>query len=278
MQPTAIHKIQKSPAKWRGTGWLFECFQIEIHQSSFFTFIFICKESETAFLIEPNSMSVCIQCNEAASCTISMSEFELKILQNGLPNTLMSIGFGNSETFDFYCGIMCTLFGIRNLAINTITNRLVILGKTYLVIQKTIVSDDVLGLSIYHQVGDSQQFLTIILGIIQKEIVQVIVNALESLQFCVGFQSAKSEWPHTYQSKSAAFLNNSYASRPRSFSASVANVGCSMCQMKRSKSCPSNTGVSFINLAIMNHAFVGAKVQHLSKTASIFNRKKHLTA
>ena len=96
-----------------------------------------------------------------------------------------------------------------------------------------------------------------------------------SLQLCVGFQSTKPERPHAYQSKSAACLNNSYDVRPRSFSVSVAIAGCSMCQMKRSKSCPSKTGVSLISLAIMNRAFLNAKVQHLSHTTNILRRKIH---
>ena len=274
MKSIVIHKKQQSLAKRRGTGWLFECFQVEVHQSRFFSGICVSKQPEATLLIEPNGVSVCIQGDESTSSSIAMRELIFDALQNGLTNTLMCIGFSNSQTSNLDGRIMGSLLGEWNTTIDTIPNRLVIFCKSNLVIEQAVVGNDVIRFGINHQIGDSQQFLSIVLGIIQKEIVQVIIDALERLQFCISLQSAKLERSHAYQSKSAACLNNSYATRPRSFSASVATVGCSMCQMKRSKSRPSNTGVSLINRAIVQ-LFCAAKVRHKSHTTSIFSRKNH---
>ena len=86
MRSLAIHKKQKSPAKRRGTGWLFESFQVEVHQSGFFSGICVGKQSETTLLIEPNGMSVCVQGDEPTSGTIAMCELIFDALQNGLTN------------------------------------------------------------------------------------------------------------------------------------------------------------------------------------------------
>ncbi len=267
---------KESLAKWRRTGWLFECFQIEVHQSRLFSSIFFCKEPETTLLIELNGMDVCIQGNKSASCTIAMRELIFNTFQNGLTNTLMRIGLSNSQTSYFNGRIMGALLGERNLPIDTIADGLIFFCETDLVIEQAVVGNDVICFCINHQVCDSQQFLSVVFCIAQKEIVQVIINALERLQLCVGFQSTKPERPHVYQSKSAACLNNSYDVRPRSFSVSVAIAGCSMCQMKRSKSFPSKTGVSLINRAIVQ-SFCSAKVRHNYHTTSILRRKYHFS-
>ncbi len=277
MKSITIHnKTQKSLAIWRRTGWLFECFQIEVHQSRLFSGIFVCEKPETTLLVELNGMGVCIQGNKSTSRTVAMRELIFNAFQNGLTNTLMCIGLGNSQTSYLNGRIIGTLLGERNLSIDTIADGLVVFRETDLVIEQAKVGNDVICFCINHQVCDCQQLLSVVFCIVQKKIVQVIINALERPQLCVSFQPTKPERPHAYQSKSAACLNNSYDARPRSFSVSVATVGCSMCQMKRSKSCPSKAGVSLINRAMIQ-SFCSAKVRHNSHTASILRRKYHFS-
>ena len=135
MRSLAIHKKQKSPAKRRGTGWLFESFQVEVHQSGFFSGICVGKQSETTLLIEPNGMSVCVQGDEPTSGTIAMCELIFDALQNGLTNALMCISLCNRQTSNLDGRIMGSLLGEWNTTIDTIPYRLVIFRKTNLVIE-----------------------------------------------------------------------------------------------------------------------------------------------
>ena len=211
------------------------------------------KEEISLCLVKRHSTGVGIHCDKTASCAVAMGESMFDVRKYHFTDTLMSITGTDSQSSKFHGRVAGALFGMRNLPVNLVTDRLVFFGKLDSIVQQAVIGYNVLILCVDDQIGYGQKLLLIVFGLRKQEIVQVIICTLERLNVIVRLQPANNNLAevHLYQLVPALDVMVSNIMRALSFSSCEAGVGCSKCQRNCSASLPERIGVSLIGLAII---------------------------
>ena len=245
--------------------------QVVVHLTRIFIHVAASEKEELSLcLVKRHSTGVGIHCDKTASSAVAVSEGMFDVRKYHFTDTLMSITGTDSQSSKFHGRVAGALFGMRNLPVNLVTDRLVLFGKLDSIIQQAVIGYNVLMLCVDDQIGYGQKLLLIVFGLRKQEIVQVIICTLERLNVIVRLQPANNNLTkvHLYQLVPALDVIVSNIMRALSFSSCEAGVGCSKCQRNCSASLPESIGVSLIGLAIIQMLlFVSvAKVRRNNET------------
>ena len=85
----------------------------------------------------------------------------------------------HGETANLNGRIMVALLYEGNLPVDAVARLLVVLLKLDGIVEQGEISHDLAGLGVLQEIGDGQQLLLIVLGLLHKKFVQVAVFALE---------------------------------------------------------------------------------------------------
>ena len=124
-------------------------------------------------------LRVCIYGKETAASAIAESKECLNILQNLFAYALVRIVLAHGETANLNGRIMVALLYEGNLPVDAVARLLVVLLKLDGIVEQGEISHDLAGLGVLQEIGDGQQLLLIVLGLLHKKFVQVAVFALE---------------------------------------------------------------------------------------------------
>ena len=244
--------------------------QVVVHQSSIIVRICFRKVTETTPFVKAHGISVGIDSKDAATETWLAGKSELDVVKNQLANTLTGVSFINGQTTNFHGRIMRALLSMRYLSVYAVTCFLAVGRKLDLVTEQTIIGHNITVIGIYDQIGGSEQLFLIVNGLINQEVVQIVIVTFERLQNVCGFQLAESKMSvcHHHQLVSGLDITCSYAERARSISSFGAGCGVDIYSKNCSASLPERIGVSLIGLAIIQTLLLvyAAKVQRNNET------------
>ena len=245
--------------------------QVVVHLARLFISVAASEKEEFSLcLVKSHCTGVGIHCYKTASCSVAVGESVFDVREYHFTDTLMGITGTDSQSSKFHGRVAGALFGMRNLPVNLVADRLVLFGKLDSIVQQTIIGYNVLILCIDDQIGYGQELLLVIFGLGKQEIVQVIICTLERLNVIVRLQPANNNLfkVHLYQLVPGLDVMASNINRALSFASCEAGVGWSKCQRNCSASLPERIGVSLIGLAIVQTLLLvyDAKVRRNNET------------